>query len=839
MKAAGTALTLRVLLLAQMRQQPARLLIMLAVIAIGVSLGTAVFIVNATALNEFTQATKRLVGEADVIIRGPPRGFSESLYPKLSANSAVAIASPVLEIQAAVPGRQSPLKIIGLDVFRAAQLQPALLGDLTGDIRRMFSPRGVFLSARAAQELSRKPGDTLTVIVGSDPVALEVLGILSIARYSQAVGLMDIASAQWTFRQLGQLNRIDLRLQAGVDAHGFSAQLARDLPQGVLAIAPEVERDRAVTITRAYRVNLNMLALVSLFTSAFLVFSIQSLSMLRRRASIALLRALGVTRLQLQRGLLAEAVVIGSLGSAVGVLMGIALATAVVHLLSGDFGNGQLQVSAGGGPLLDPWSLFAAFLVGTVVACVGAWFPAREAAARNPARGLKAGDSEIIIPPRRLLLPGAALIALGICLVILPPQRGLPIAGYAAIAALLFGTILWVPRYTEAVLSLWPRTNRVALDIALAQLNGSRGTMFLSLAPIIVSFSLMVSMSIMVHSFRDSFDAWLGKLLPADLQMRLPPGNDTASWSDDEQRSIAALQDIERTDFRRTLPLYLRADREPATLIARDMRAQPTQDILPMVASDANVDPQRAVWISEAAQDKFEFRLGQPLTLPIAGATHRFVVAGIWRDYARANGALVIPRQRYIDLSGDKSANEGAIWIRPGADAARVQQAIRTRFSTANALEMMRSSEVRERSLAVFDRAFAVTYALEALAVLIGLAGISVAASFTAIARRAEFGMLRHIGLTRGQVMQMLATEGIATAVLGTLYGLALGLVLSLVLIFVINRQSFNWSIDLSIPALQLVAFAAALIAAAAATAILSGRAALTEDALRSVREDW
>lgn len=838
MSTVGTGLTLRVLLLAQLRQQPARLIIMLAVIAIGVALGTAVFIVNATALNEFTLATKRLVGEADIVVRGPQSGFTESVFPMLASNPAVRVASPILEIQAAVPGRQLPLKIVGLDVFRATALQPALLGELSGDIRRLFDPRGVFLSARAATELSLKPHDDLTVIVGSTPVPLEVLGILSAGSYPQAIGVMDIASAQWTFQHLGRLSRIDLQLNAGVDTQRFITQLGQQLPHGVLAIAPEVERDRAVTVTRAYRVNLNMLALVSLFTSAFLVFSIQSLSMLRRRASIALLRALGVTRGQLERALLAEGAVIGILGSAVGVLVGVSLATAVVRLLNGDFGNGQLQVSSGR-PLLQQAVLIGAFLIGSLFGCLGAWFPAREAAMRSPARGLKAGDAEMMLNSRRLLVPGALLIALGLGLLLLPPQHGVPIAGYGSIAALLFGSILWVPRYTQAVLGVAPRTRRVVVDTALAQLNGSHGTLFLSLAPIIVSFSLMVSMAIMVHSFRDSFEVWLTKLLPADLQMRLPPGNDTATWSDADQRYIAALPGIVQTDFRRSSYVFLSADREPVTLLARDMQSRLPQDVMPMIAYDASVNRNDALWVSEAAQDKFGYKLGQHVGVAIAGSLQRFIVAGIWRDYAHANGALVISRQRYIDITADRSANEGAVWMAPGANVAQIQSAIRNRFGAASALEMLRSSEVRDRSLLIFDRAFAVTYALEVLAVIIGLAGISVAASFTAITRRMEFGMLRHIGLRRSQVVQMLATEGIATAILGTVYGLALGFALSLVLIFVINRQSFNWSIDLSIPVLQLGIFAAALIVAAAATAVISGRAALGVDVVRAVREDW
>jgi len=151
----------------------------------------------------------------------------------------------------------------------------------------------------------------------------------------------------------------------------------------------------------------------------------------------------------------------------------------------------------------------------------------------------------------------------------------------------------------------------------------------------------------------------------------------------------------------------------------------------------------------------------------------------------------------------------------------------------------MTSTALRERSLNIFDRAFAITYALEAIAVGIGLTGVSFAASSTALARRAEFGMLRHIGMRRRQIVGVLASEGVLTSTFGVIYGLALGVVLSLVLVFVVNRQSFSWSIDLAAPIWQLAVLSGVLIAAATLTAIWSGRAATAQAAVRAVREDW
>ena len=207
------------------------------------------------------------------------------------------------------------------------------------------------MSGAAAQALKLSRGDPLSVTVGSSSKSLRVLGILPQEAYPQALGLMDIASAQWTFNAVGRLNRIDVRLAPGTDVEAMRRELENALPPGVLAVAPQVERDRAVSVTRAYRVNLNMLALVALFTGAFLVFSTLSLSVLRRRRSLALLRALGATQSQLRRALLGEGLALGVAGSLIGVMLGVLIAAAILKFLTADLGNGQLRaVGARCGP---------------------------------------------------------------------------------------------------------------------------------------------------------------------------------------------------------------------------------------------------------------------------------------------------------------------------------------------------------------------------------------------------------------------------------------------------------------------------------------------------------
>jgi putative ABC transport system permease protein len=474
------------------------------------------------------------------------------------------------------------------------------------------------------------------------------------------------------------------------------------------------------------------------------------------------------------------------------------------------------------------------------VAGIGAWAPARNAAHQPPARALKGGDGDYGAPARMSWQLGVVLLMIGSALAWLPPVAGLPLFGYAAVATLLFGAVLLVPAVTVKMLDLAPRINRTVVDTAVAQLRENVGLSALSLAAIIVSFSLMVAMAIMVHSFRLSFDQWLGKLLPADLQLREPFGNDTAFWSKDDQTNIEALPGVARVEFRRTRQLLLDPARAPVTLIARGDSDAHTAAQLPLVQSAPQLGSRsRSAWISEALQDLYGYRIGDELALPLAGRMQPFVIAGVWRDYARLSGSVVIARSAYMAATGDQSANEGSIWVNTGVNAAAVEKTLRERMTHGDALEITTSTALHERSLQIFDRAFTVTYALEAIAVLIGLTGVSFAAGSTALARRAEFGMLRHIGMLRSQVVAMLASEGILTSAFGVLYGLGVGLALSLVLVYVINRQSFNWSIDFAVPAWQLTFLSITLIGAAALTAVWSGRAALSQDAVRAVREDW
>jgi putative ABC transport system permease protein len=827
----------RSLLFAPFLQHSGRLTLSVLAIALGVALGYAVQLINQAAINEFASAVQTLSGEADLAVRGPRAGFDELLYPRLAALSEVAVASPVLEIEAKLPGRRETLLVLGLDIFRAARVQPFLATGGSGDRLDFLRPDRIFLSAAAAEWLGASKDDALSLQVGLSVIPLRVAGVIAEAR-RQRFAVVDIGAAQAMFGKAGFLNRVDLRLHPGVDPERLAARLQPGLPPGTVIERPEADVERSSAPSRAYRVNLNVLALVALFTGGLLVFSAQALAVVRRRAQLALLRVLGVTRRGLVAMLLAEAAAVGALGALAGIGLGYASAGVVLRRFGAELGGGYFRGLAP--ELALDWPALVLFLfLGILAAMVGSLVPALEAARAAPAAALKSGDEGRAFDRLQRAWPGLAVLLAGAALTQLGPVRGLPLFGYLAIALLLVGTVMLMPRIAVLVFRIAPALGPASARLGLAQLRGSPGQAGVSLAAIVASVSLMVSMAIMIASFRQSLDEWLERILPADLYLRSGPGSDTAYLSAADQQAIAGMPGIRRIEFLRIQRLAVDPDKPPITLLARAVEAEGR--VPPLLGAPHALRPgdPPAAWVSEIAAAVYRWRPGSVIELPLGGRRARFTVAGVWRDYARQQGAVLIERYEYLRYTGDPYANDAAVWLAPGADLAKLKRDIEARLAGGASIELSGPEEIRELSLKIFDRTFAVTYALEVVAVVIGLFGLSSSFGALVLARRREFGVLRHIGMTRRQVGAMLAGEGLLVSALGLAVGLALGWLISLVLIGVVNPQSFHWGMELHMPWRLLAEFVAAVLAMATLTAIASGRQAMSAEAIRAVKEDW
>jgi putative ABC transport system permease protein len=860
------------LLWAEWRHHPWRQAAAVMAVALGVALAFAVQLINASALSEFETAVHAASGAPDFSVRPRDGLLPEDLYARVATTPGVALASPVIDLAVALRatgGQSHSAHLLGLDAFVAPWISPGWLvqpeagaraGDAppkTGTPLSALDPDLVYVNAAARALLGT--ADHVTLQADGRWQTFAIGG--RIAAEGPPLMVMDIAGVQTHFERVGSLSRIDVRLAPGARQDAVMASLAAG--PDVRAAAPDEAALRMARLSQSYRVNLSVLSLVALFTGGFLVFSVQSLAVAKRIPQLALLGVLGMSGRQRRTLVWADSLMVGAIGGGAGLALGTLLAAAALRALGGDLGGGAL---GGGSPHLQ-WSVLAALgygSLGLASAFAGGWWPARAAQSLAPAQSLKglsnAGGGNWPA------WAGLGLIAVAGALALVPPWRAIPWGAYACVGVLLLGGISLVPQVVSLLLRGFRGARNPIAALAVARAVDQRHTATAAVAGVVASLSLVVALTVMVSSFRNSLIVWLDDVLPADIYVRVPPGgSDTPVYLPAGLVAATNGAGVRQIRAERLVTVTLASEQPDVTLLVRDLPPDDTLPSLPWVVTpDARPAATPAsgllsVYPSEVLAALEHLKKGDVISIPLpppragtpaasrAPVSPQAVVRGIWRDYARQQGALLMARADWLRLTGDDRITGVAVWVespdgRDGgtpAGEATVVARLKAALPPDSPIEIATSSELRTYSLRIFDRSFAVTRWLQAVALAIGLAGIAASFSAQVLARRREFGTLQHLGFTRRQVLTLVACEGALWSAVGAVLGLALGLAVSVVLVKVVNPQSFHWTMQMSVPPWTLLYLGIGVVAAGALTAWGSGHAAASRDIVRSVKEDW
>jgi putative ABC transport system permease protein len=853
------------LLRAEWRHHPWRQAAAVLAVALGVALAFAVQLINASALSEFETAVHAASGAPDFSVRPRDGLLPEDLYARVAVAPGVAQASPAIDLAIGLrgaDGQSHPAHLLGLDALVAPWISPGWLVQPEASSAAGASASPVAPLSALDPDLVFANPSARALLGSADHVALQVDGHWQtfalggrIAADGPPLLVMDIAGAQTHFDRVGSLSRIDVRLAPGARQEAVMAAL--NAGPDVRAAAPDEAALRMARLSQSYRVNLSVLSLVALFTGGFLVFSVQSLAIAKRIPQLALLGVLGMSGRQRRTLVWADSLLVGVLGGVAGLALGTGLAAAALRALGGDLGSGTLGSTT---PHLQ-WSAWAALAygaLGVASAFAGGWWPALAAQSLAPAQSLKglsnASGSNWPAPA------GLGLIALAGALALVPPWHAIPWGAYACVGVLLLGGISLVPQVVALLLKGFRGAGNPVAALAVARAVDQRHTATAAVAGVVASLSLVVALTVMVSSFRDSLIAWLDDVLPADLYVRPTPGaNEGPMFLAPAVVAAASGPGVRQIRTERLVPVTLAPEQPDATLLVRDTPAGAAAPVLPwIVAPDAAPPPSLPasalpVYPSEVLAALQHLKKGDVIALPLpprrgTGATLpgpavvvQAVVRGIWRDYARQQGALLMSRSDWLRLTGDDRVSDLVVWLddSPGnAGAAAVTARIKA-ASPDLPVDVSSASELRAFSLRIFDRSFAVTRWLQGVALAIGLAGIAASFSAQVLARRREFGTLQHLGFTRRQVLTLVASEGALWSAVGAVLGLILGLAVSVVLVKVVNPQSFHWTMQMSVPIGTLLTLGLGVIAAGALTAWVSGHAAASRDVVRAVKEDW
>ena len=821
-----------------------RWLVALTMVSIGVMLAVAIHTVNHSALVSFGQALDTLNGQASAQLVAPLGDIDDrqiDVWDSRRGALGISTVSPVLVV------RTDRLTLLGLDFFKAAFVSSSLMPSSVDSATDLFNEKALFLSAAASRALNVRVGENIVLKHGAESVSLVVAGEVPGAA-SQVIGVMDIGSAQWAFNRLGVVSRFDLRLEDWQTPEGLRAALQAQ--SETLQLVATQDRDRRMSLlSRAYRVNLSVLAMVALLTGGFLVSTAVNLSIVRQRSELALLGVLGASEAWLRRFVWAQGGLIGTLGGIMGVVMGLLLASVLMRWFGGDLGGNYFANSQP--PMVIDWMAMVGFsLAAMLMGLASAWLPLLQINWRQPMSVLRAGQAETLLSNPPTLKWSLLALGLSLGLLLLPTFDELPWAAYGSIAALLCSGLLAVP---WLLAKLWGGLSFVVfrwrvpavLRLAIWRLAQAPSAATPLITGTIAAFSLTVAMMVMVSSFRISVSDWLGIVLPADMYTTSQGLMEQPGFKASVEDVIASVPQVQRVETTRFRNLRLAHNRPEVVLIAKPINLQdPTQSVaLVGLAKLPPTDGQNrlVVFGSEAMADLYGWRIGQEASLPLTIQGQQKVwVGGLFRDYGRQHGTVVMSATDFERLTGDRTRSSVSLWLTNGADSAKVMADIQAKLPELAHLQWVTSSDIRQLSLKIFDRSFAMTYALEAAALFVALFSVAAGVTGQLILRRREFGVLTHLGMSDSDRWRLVSLEVGLLLLVAVLWASLLGGLISQVLIHKVNPESFHWTMNTHLALDQWALISSLLLLIGVLTARWAARQGLDSRRLAdSLRADW
>jgi putative ABC transport system permease protein len=659
----------------------------------------------------------------------------------------------------------------------------------------------------------------------------------------------DIGIAQRVTNKAGKLDSIDVRISKGSSVVQWREVLQKQVPASATVALQGSRTDENRKMLSAFRWNLRVLSYIALIVGAFLIYNTIAISVVRRRNEIGVVRALGGTRLTILSGFLAEAGFFAMTGSLLGLLLGRVMAVAAVRLIGTTVES--LYVSSQPAPIALTFSSAASGVaLGIFVSLLAALAPAVEASRVAPVEAMARGREEYVAAARSrqravlamVLFAGAALLAK------LPAIHRQPLFGYVSVLFLVVATALVIPALLTGFVALVQRAIEklfgVEALLAARSLRASLGRTSVLTAALATAVAMTASVAIMVGSFRETVTVWMDNQLQADLYLR-PAGWAAAdqhpTMSADIADAIEKVPEVASVDRFRAYPITYGG--LPATLAGGESsrtgnpastRFLPGEDPRAILAKLPTGD--YAV-VSEPFANKHGVGVGSVLHVPLAGAMRDFEVLGVYYDYSTERGYIVLDRKTLLKYLPDPAESNLAVYLKPGADAAAVRRQI-DMVIAGRRIEVFSNRALRRGAIATFDHTFAITYALEAVAVVVAVMGIAGALLATVIDRRREFGLLRFLGASRPQIRKIILCEAGLLGLLANAIGIALGTVLSLILIFVINKQSFGWTIQFHWPVRILLIVLTGVYAATVLAAIFPATTALRLNPIEVVHEE-
>ncbi|HEX4772000.1 MAG TPA: FtsX-like permease family protein [Bryobacteraceae bacterium] len=837
------------LIVRPLRNEPIRAALTCFAVALGVAVIVAIDLAGKSAASSFHSSLETLAGKNDLAITATA-GVDELVLGQLAQLPYPFELTPRIEDFATVDGRGAAIPFFGLDLVGMTN-QTALPSALQWK-QPQQSPDADAIPLWVTTGLRLPVGKHIRLLINSQLQEFVIAGNLPAQKYGgdqQDLFITDIGYAQIATGKAGKLDRIYVKTPANGSLSHWRAVLSARLPAGTIVSPQGAATDQNRKMLSAFRWNLRALSYVAVLVGGFLIYNTISISVVRRRADIGVVRALGGTRAELLWAFLLEALLFAGIGGGFGVLLGRVMAVGAASLVGSTVES--LYVTNVPAPVhLSLGSVANGVAIGVGVSLLAALAPASEAARVSPIEAVARGRWEFVNTQRSRWLWRFALglLVLSAVFTKTPPVMGAPAFGYAAVLLLVMGTSLLIPNIISwsaaGFTAFLQRLLGVEAVLAMQSLRSSLGRTAVLTAALATAVAMAAAVGIMVGSFRETVEVWLNSELTADFYLR-PPGSAAADRHPTMSAAIAdaleRIPGVAAVDRFRAYPITYEG--LPATFAGgeaakpkgrgaiRFLPGENTAEIL----SKLNTGDYAVV--SEPFANKHNVRPGSELRLPLGGAIRRFQVLGVYYDYSTERGFIVVDRSTLLKYLPDPAASNVAVYLEPHADASAVRRSINQALGGQSVLVFSNGS-LRRGAITLFDQTFRITYALELVAVIVAVLGIAGALLALVIDRRREFALLRFLGASQPQIRRIILCEAGLLGLLANGIGIVLGTLLSLILIFVINKQSFGWTIQFHWPVALVLAMLGGIYIATLLAGLYPARIAARLDPIEAIHEE-
>jgi putative ABC transport system permease protein len=800
-------------------------------IALGVTVFLAVQIINHSALESFRASIDIVAGKADLEIVGDGLRFDEKAWPIVDNDSDIIAATPTVDEVASLtdfPGEY--LQLLGVDIFSDGPLRTFELHDAKAQkpdvVGFLSDPKVVAITRALGKRLGLKIGDPLRLETQTGTQTFHIGYILDFGDDApgadEHLSVMDIANVQEDFLHVGKLTRISALVRPGADFNAVRARLQSELPANVIVQPPDRRNRQIERMLGAFQLNLTALSLISLLVGMFLIYNTVATAVVRRRHEIGVLRALGLSALQVQMLFVGEAIVLGIAGAALGLGLGVVLAGKLVGAVAQTITSLYILTSIQT-LFISPYAVGASLALCLGAVLLAAWFPAREAAKLAPVEALSIGHLEehSARGTVRWCAVGVGLLVLAGLVARISLTVGPAWLSFGAALFTLLGFAFFVPT-VSVLFTRWIKPQAIMAKIAFGHFAQSLHRTSMAIASLVVALAMVVGISTMIFSFRTTVEEWLTRSVQADLAIgpaaNLVLGNNEMVRPEVEAL-IAATPGVHYDSYRE---LRVQLNGKPVKLVSA--RLGVTRDIerLAFSQGDSRAAFDAAiqngdVLVSEPFFRRFHLGLGDTINLATPTGRRDFKIAGVYIDYTSEGGVILVDWQTYRKYWQDTAINGIGVYIDKGSGikAADLERDLRPKIAPFGDYLIKSNAELREQVFRIFDQTFSVTYLLQTIGIIISGLGIFLSLSILVTERRREISILRAVGASRGQIEAMVLWEAGIIGLLGSLIGTAAGLALAWMLSYVINVAFFGWTVSWATPWRFLLELPVAVIAAA------------------------